>query len=410
MTESGLTGRRSTRLIQELIDAVHAPLGRPWRSVMVLMAYVLGIAALVGSIGITQATTASVVQRLTDAASSEVRVGDDGAPPQPWTSSDPGAAADWRSQVEAARTLAALEGVLSAVPVRSFTAVGNTITRLDTSGGRFRGRIVITTPAYFAAEDLRATSGHTTTFDQPYVGAAVALGADAARSLDVAAAEEGVAIWVNGRVIPVLAVLAPSGRSETDNTAYFTPAALQVLADQLESSWIVHTEQGYAEPLALAIPLALAADNPGRISVSAVAALRSLQEGINTDLGSLLLVIGGVILVLSALTAGATMFLSVQHRQAEIALRRSMGGSRASIWRLFTYEGAAIGLSGGILGTGLGILLAALLGRLNDWPLAIGTSIVAGGVLTGLLAGVIASVVPAISAARQDPAGILRAA
>ncbi len=130
----------------------------------------------------------------------------------------------------------------------------NTITRLDTSGGRFRGRIVITTPAYFAAEDLRATSGLTTTFDQPYVGAAVALGADAARSLDVAAAEEGVAIWVNGRVIPVLAVLAPSGRSETDNTAYFTPAALQVLADQLESSWIVHTEQRYAEPLALAIP------------------------------------------------------------------------------------------------------------------------------------------------------------
>ena len=40
-----------------------------------LMAYVLGIAALVGSIGITQAATASVVQRLTDAASSEVRVG-----------------------------------------------------------------------------------------------------------------------------------------------------------------------------------------------------------------------------------------------------------------------------------------------------------------------------------------------
>ena len=113
--------------------------------------------------------------------------------------------------------------------------------------------------------------------------------------------------------------------------------------------------------------------------------------------------IGGVILVLSALTAGATMFLSVQHRQAEIALRRSMGGSRASIWRLFTYEGAAIGLSGGILGTGLGILLAALLGRLNDWPLAIGTSIVAGGVLTGLLAGVIASVVPAISAPGKIP-------
>ena len=74
----------------------------------------------------------------------------------------------------------------------------------------------------------------------------------------------------------------------------------------------------------------MSADNPGRISVSAVAALRSLQEGINTDLGSLLLVIGGVILVLSALTAGATMFLSVQHRQAEIALRGQSVG--VTLW------------------------------------------------------------------------------
>lgn len=103
------------------------------------------------------------------------------------------------------------------------------------------------------------------------------------------------------------------------------------------------------------------------------------------------------------------MFLSVQHRSAEIALRRAMGASRGSVFRLFAVEGIAIGIAGGILGTALGIGLTMSITYLNHWPLALGLDIVAQGVLVGLLAGTIASIVPATYASRRDPAQILRA-
>ena len=42
-------------------------------------------------------------------------------------------------------------------------------------------------------------------------------------------------------------------------------------------------------------------------------------------------------------------------RAPEIALRRAMGASRASVWRIFTYEGVLIGLAGGVLGDAAGV-------------------------------------------------------
>ncbi len=104
------------------------------------------------------------------------------------------------------------------------------------------------------------------------------------------------------------------------------------------------------------------------------------------------------------------MFLAVNHRYPEIALRRAMGGSRASIARLFLYEGIAIGLAGGIVGTGAGTIIGWYSATTNHWPLNIGWTTVLLGWGIGLLTGIVASIVPAIHAARQDPAGILRAA
>ena len=170
----------------------------------------------------------------------------------------------------------------------------------------------------------------------------------------------------------------------------------------------MRTEKGYAEPLAKALPLALAPNNPGSIQVSTTSQLANLQAGINTDLTRLLSILAWVILTLSALTAGTTMFLSVQHRAPEIALRRAMGASRLSIWRLFTYEGTLIGLAGGILGTAAGSGLVWVIARHNAWPVCIGTQTTSLALLAGLATGIIASTIPAIHAAHRDPAQILR--
>jgi len=391
------SGTRVGRVRQELADALRAPLSRPVRTLLVLLAYVLGIAALVGAMGVASSTTGQIVHRLTEAGSNQIRVVD----------TSPGSR-EWSYLDAQAGTLGRLEGVGAAVPVRTFTVVGNTVTRLRGVGGKYTGGLTMTDQRYMAAYGMTADNGAVNLLSNPWDGPVVVLGSVAATSLGVARAEPGVVIWVNDRPVDVAAVLAPSGDTLRDNTAYFSPGAATMLVDPLDSYVDVHTLPGYAEPLAKAIPVSLMPTNPGQIQCSTVAQLAQLQQGINSDLGTLLNTIGLVILVLSALTAGTTMFLSVQHRAAEIALRRATGASRGSVFRLFLVEGTAIGLAGGIFGSALGIGLAAVVAYLNGWPLALGLGVVGLGIGVGLVAGGVASIIPAVYAARRDPAAILR--
>jgi len=394
---SVLPSSRRSVVLQHVGDALHAPLTRMTRSVLVVVAYILGVAALVGALGVMSGTTGQIVKRLTEAGSNRITVTDTSPADDSWAGID--------SQ---ARTLASIEGVADAVPLRTFTVVANTITRLRGAGEKFTGRITMTDERFMAAYHMTARSGRVDLLSNPWNGPVAILGADAAQSLGVPGAGPGVSLWVNDRPVDVAAVLISTGDTLLDNAVYFSPGAAPVLLDPLNRVVEIHSLPGYAEPLAAAIPIALAPGNPGQIQVSAVAQLSHLQQGINTDLGTLLTVIGSVIVVLSALTASTTMFLSVQHRSAEIALRRAMGASRGSIFSLFTIEGIAIGTVGGILGTGLGIALTMVIIHVNGWPLALGLGIVVRGLIVGFVAGAVASILPAIYASRRDPAQILR--
>lgn len=403
-----------TRLFLELADAVRAPLARPARSALVLLAYVLGVASLVASLGLTQATTQSVVTRLTDAASREMRVIDTADLDQPWTPDDPGGRRAWVASLVKARSLAGLEGVTQSFPVRTFTATGNRVTRF---GGADRapspahtGGVMVTTAELVSAWGLTVAEGRIDALSDADAGPVAVLGSRAARALGIVSVEPGIVVYVNDRAVSVAALLVASGDATLDGSVFLNAGALPILTDQLDNYLWVRVASGYAEPVARAAPLVLAPENPGRIAVSTVAQLAQLQQGINADLGSMLSIVGWVILTLSALTAGATMYLSVAHRGAEIALRRAMGASRASIWRLFTYEGVAIGLAGGVWGTAVGTGVTWAVTAAQGWPLSLGLGVVALGITVGLVAGVLASVVPALHAARRDPAGLLRVA
>ncbi|MDR2380172.1 MAG: ATP-binding cassette domain-containing protein [Bifidobacteriaceae bacterium] len=425
-------GSRIRRIAQEVADAALAPLNRPLRTALVGLAYTLGIASLVAAMGITGATSAQIVTRLTSAGSQEIRITDTGAT-QPDAALAEGQAdglgasgastglaqieAIWSDADRKADALGELEGVAAAAPVRTFTAVNNTVTRLrqDSNDGTaasdqatYQGHLVITDRRYLDALSLTAGSGNIDLLANTWHAPLVVAGAGAAADLHIESTAPGTAIWVNGRQIDVVAILEPEGDAVLDRTLYFSPPTLAILTDQLESYWLVRTEPGYAEPLAQAVPYVLAPDNPAQIAVSKVAELASLQQDIGSDLGRLLGLVGAIVLALSVMTSATTMFLSVQQRGPEIALRRAMGASRSSIWRIFTYEGTLIGLAGGAIGAALGVAVAALVVGANRWPLAIGPHVVVTAMVAGITAGAFASIIPALAAARRAPAALLR--
>ena len=397
-------GTRRRRVFGVFADAVVAPLAKPGRWFLVVVAYMLGVAALVASVGLTSSATGRIVDTLTAAGSNEIRVFSS-------HNDDNTGFLDPVTSTGAAQRLGELEGVAIAAPLITYSSNGAFITRLGLpSETPINARLSVSDSRYLTILKLQAASGRLDLLDVPEADAVAVLGSRAADSLHIAAADPGVSINVSGRTIPVVAVLQETGDALRDNAVYFSFPSAILLSNWVDRCILVVTQPGYAEPLAQAIPLFLSPENPGAVTVTIVAQLANLQQSVTQDLSRLLGIVGGVVLVLSALTAGVSMFLTITHRAAHIALRRALGASRASIWWMHTIEGLWTGMIGASLGVGAGVLLTWILTRATGLPLHLGWTIVALGLGMGIIIGALASMYPAWSAAHKDPATILREA
>lgn len=111
-----------------------------------------------------------------------------------------------------------------------------------------------------------------------------------------------------------------------------------------------------------------------------------------------------------------TQYISVLERTREIGLMKALGMRRSHVSRLFQLEAAWIGFLGGVIGSGIGILLGTALNPwiseklgIGDIRLLIYVPIQIALLLIGLiLVGMAAGLVPARKAAKLDPIEALR--
>ncbi len=265
-------------VLQEITDALSAPLNRLGRTLLVFLAYALGAAALSASAIITQSTTGSIVEKLTAAGSSEVTVTDTRTSgSQPWTKDDPQAAQSWHQVELQAAQLRHTEGVHSANQLRTFTTEGNHLQRLSpfidpAHLSRVRMVSVMTPTDEIIRLGLHPERGQIDLLSSPDISV-IALGSDVAKQLGVTDVGAGIEVWLNDRPVSVVAIFHATG-DVYDGWSYLSPGCLPVVRDQLQQSIVLTTEPGYAEPVAQVVPLILEPGNPGTINVSVVAPKR----------------------------------------------------------------------------------------------------------------------------------------
>jgi ABC-type antimicrobial peptide transport system permease subunit len=128
----------------------------------------------------------------------------------------------------------------------------------------------------------------------------------------------------------------------------------------------------------------------------------------STTLMALLIATSVVALIAGGLVIMNLMLIAVSQRSREIGLRRAVGARASDITRQFLLESLFIALAGGLLGTALGVAVAAALGALGvansritwvPFALALGAC---------MAIGIAFGVRPARQAARMDPAASLR--
>jgi putative ABC transport system permease protein len=135
-----------------------------------------------------------------------------------------------------------------------------------------------------------------------------------------------------------------------------------------------------------------------------------VQTATSTDrtLTVLLAGIAAISLLVGGIGVMNIMLVSVTERVREIGLRKALGATPGAVRRQFLTEASALGLAGGVLGLALGYAGARVLPQLINQPVAIAPIVAVGALVISLAIGIGAGVYPATRAARLAPIDALR--
>lgn len=226
----------------------------------------------------------------------------------------------------------------------------------------------------------------------------------------------GRTVEVGGKAMTVIGVLGAVGDSPAlplrcDDAVLVTSGEAGRLLGRGDPDLILAKLSGDAGERAAAdeIKRLFALTRPGlRVEVSSPEAALAQVARQSRLLTVLLAAVGSISLLLGAAGVMNVMAMAVAQRRREIGIRRSIGASRRDVRQQFLFEAVALAAAGGAAGAVLGVLVAAAVARLSDWPFAVSPWGLALGIAVALVVGVSSGLFPAHLAARVDPITALR--
>ena len=411
-----MSGASPTEIVRFAAGAIIA---HPLRSGLTSLGVVIGVAAVVMMTSIGLGAQKRVTDTISGLGSNLIIV----SPLQPRTAGGVmGGAGAGQSLTDADTEVIRrqVEGAVAVAP--SVTGMA----QVTADGANWNTSIVGVSPEYLEARDLTVATGRMFEERDARQGRKVAvLGPTVVTQLWGDADPIGKRIRIRGAPFEVIGVLGSKGQSSfgrDQDDLILSPLETvrsriigrRIKADSVQTIYVKAVSEEELASVQEDIDSTLRAEHKiqaGDDDDFQTQNLASILEASKAAIGAftvLLAAIAGVSLVVGGVGIMNIMLVAVTERTREIGLRMALGARRKDVLAQFALEAVVLSLFGGLIGLAIGLLGAAGIAAIGDWPFALPTWAIPVALGFSSLVGLVFGAYPAWRAARLDPIEALR--
>ncbi|HYQ74153.1 ABC transporter permease [Cellulomonas sp.] len=393
--------------------------GHKLRSMLTVLGILIGIAAVILTVGLGLGTQKDVSQQISALGSNLLIV-----TPGSSTDSD-GVRGGFGTGATLTRSDAdALSSEVNAPDIGAVAPEKESSLSVEANDTNWTTTVVGTTEDWLDVRSRAVTSGEFLTADDDAEGATVAvIGATTATELFGTTNVVGQQLTIADTAFTIVGVLDTAGSSTDTDLDDLVVIPLTTASDTVSGGFdrnsltTIYVQAASADQLAAAYQEAdqlllnlhdITDADSADFSIDSQDSLVSTATSVYRTLTVLLTGIAALSLLVGGIGVMNIMLVSVTERTREIGLRKALGAPPWAIRRQFLVEAGVLGLAGGLLGAALGVVAAKVLPDLLDTSIVISGAAVGGSVAIAMAIGLVFGVYPATRAARLAPIDALR--